>query len=624
MKRREFIMKIMPAGMQSVRETTALLALVAVLTACARSTEPVMGQDFVTPTVDYVEALDVYSAPHKDSFLNQLAMNYRSYAIYNARTSGYPDIGELFANKAVAAFSGEVPFPESLDNWPVENEQEAFDLNNSYNELIEYLKSDVAQAVPDLAAELQAKFDCWLSASASGQFETAEQCRVRFLKALDVLKNCAKITIVNGETVISEKSTCFTKTKSATDSSVGEMEVQSVMETSQGSAPAERNISVETAQTYYPDTYSMNSVRTSSRPREGVIVVNNVNVPQHLINPEPVRPLVFNQNIFGGDKTVNKSATDNSVTDSNNTLNAADNSVRDSNNSLSVQGCQHDDLECQQQQQVQDSDSGVMAPSFMISVMEKDMPPVECPVCAQTPDCPECEKCQECQKCQECKGCPEPEKCPDCVLVAPDLECPVCQEVVVEEIPMLGEELVSRAEFIDMMMAMRAELQAINARLDKLQAAAGEKTMIKVQQIPLEPTQHIMEEVFEVRFDFNKATIKPEYQELIKKLATATQENKNIKVSVVGHTDTAGTSNYNYALGGRRAEAVQKMLVKYGIPASQIVAVSAGEEGLAVPTPDNTPNAENRRVRVVKEIHYTEEPKPVPMEIQVEEYSIEQ
>ena len=37
-----------------------------------------------TPTVDYIETLDVYSAPHKDSFLNQLAMNYRSYAIYNA------------------------------------------------------------------------------------------------------------------------------------------------------------------------------------------------------------------------------------------------------------------------------------------------------------------------------------------------------------------------------------------------------------------------------------------------------------------------------------------------------------------------------------------------------------
>lgn len=507
---------------QKKLRSVALVSLVSVLAACARSNEPVMVQDFSTPTVDYIESLDVYSAPHKDSFLNQLAMNYRSYAIYNARTSGYPDIGELFANKAVAAFSGEVPFPESPENWIVDDEQMVFNLNSAYNELVEYLNADALQSSPDLMAELQAKFDCWLSASASGQIETANQCQDRFAKALDVLKNCGSTTtVVNGEVV--EEKTCFAKVHDT------KQEPQQV------------------AQTYYPDTYSMNSVRSSSRPREGVIVVNNVNVPQHLINPEPVRPLVFNQNIFGGDKTVTKSATDNSVSDS--------------NNSLSVQTCPNGAADCPVQPVTE-------APSFMISVAEKDAP-------------------------------------------------------VQEEIPMLGEELVSRAEFIDMMMAMRAELQAINDRLDKLQAVAGEKTMIKVQQIPLEPTQHIMEEVFEVRFDFNKATIKPEYQELIKKLATATQENKNIKVSVVGHTDTAGSSNYNYALGGRRAEAVQKMLIKYGIPASQIVAVSAGEEDLAVPTPDNTPNAANRRVRVVKEIHYTEEPKPVPMAIEVEEYSVE-
>ena len=102
----------------------------------------------------------------------------------------------------------------------------------------------------------------------------------------------------------------------------------------------------------------------------------------------------------------------------------------------------------------------------------------------------------------------------------------------------------------------------------------------------------------------------------------ATQNNKNIKVSVVGHTDTIGSSDYNYALGGRRADAVQKMLIKYGIPASQIVAVSAGEEGLAVQTPDGVANAANRRVRVVKEVHYKEPAKPSP--IVVEEYSVEE
>ena len=86
-----------------------VMTSVVALAACAGSTS----DDIViesTPTVDYIKSLDVYSAPHKDSFLNQLAMNYRSYAIYNADTSGYFDVGEYFAQKAVAAFSGETPF----------------------------------------------------------------------------------------------------------------------------------------------------------------------------------------------------------------------------------------------------------------------------------------------------------------------------------------------------------------------------------------------------------------------------------------------------------------------------------------------------------------------------------
>ena len=511
-----------------------VLAGVVAIGACARSGGDVMEYTGVgaTPTVDYVEALDVYSAPHQDSFLNQLAMNYRSYAIYNARTSGYGDMGELFANKAVAAFSGEVPFPESLENWPVENEQESFELYTAYNDLMEQLKNDASYTNPELAAEAQAKFDCWLSAAASGQVATANQCRDRFNKTLVALRDCKGGKIVN-------KSTARVVEQETVVATNGETVVETTTQ--------------RTAGTYYPETRGMNAMRGAGAAREGVIVVNNVNVPEHLINPVPVQPMVFNQNIYGGDKTISKSANDNSVRNSGNRLMAVDCPAGDmecqSQSHNHEHTCAHGDVEC------------LNAPSVAVVVNEK-------------------------------------------------------------EPPMIGDELVSREEFINMMMAMRAELAAINARLDQIQAAQGEKTMIKVQQIPLEPTQHVMEEVFEIRFDFNKATIKPEYQELIKQLVDATQENKNIKVSVVGHTDTAGTSNYNYALGGRRAEAVQKMLIKYGIPASQIVAVSAGEEDLAVPTPDNTPNAANRRVRVVKEIHYTEEPKPVPMEFAVEEYSV--
>jgi len=444
-----------------------------------------------TPTVDYVEGLDVYSAPHKDSFLNQLAMNYRSYAIYNAHSSGRPDVGELFANKAVSAFAGEVPFPETLDNWPVTDDATAYELNTAYNEMIEQLQNDAAQTHPELAAELQAKYDCWISAESSGQGGTARECRLRFRKALGALRECKTARVMSAKPV----------TETTTDSAITTV------------------TAVSAAPTYYPETAALNAMRAANRSRDGVIIVNNVNIPEHLIRTEPVQPMVFNQSIYGGDKTIN------------------------ANNGNTVCPC-----------------AG--------QVQTGEMPVADC-------------------------GC--------------------AAEDDVEEIRIVTDNLVSRREFIDMMMAMRAELAAINARLDKLQAGApkvqdyDETTIIKVQQIPVEPKQHIMEEVFEIRFDFNKAIIKPEYEDIIRKLVGVTQANKNVRISVVGHTDTAGSKNYNYALGGRRADAVQKMLIDYGIPSSQIVAVSAGEEDLKVPTPDGTPNAENRRVRVVKEVSYTED-----------------
>ena len=428
--------------------------------------------EYEMPAVEYVEGLNVNAAPHKDSFLNQLAMNYRSYAIYNARTSNYPDIAELFANKAIGAFSGETPFPESLDNWRIEDDSERFEIYTGYNNLINELNSDAAQMQPQLAAEAQAKFDCWISAAASGQNATAKECRARFLATLQAIKDCTEGKVVTPTYVRSENLT--------------------------PKAEEEK---------YYPETRRLNAMSGTSRSREGVVIVNNVNIPGNLVQPVPVSvnlptaaqqpAMVFNQNIYGGDE--NSTAGDDVV------------------NATGADG-----------------------------------------------------------------------------------------------------DYVSRDEFVDMMLAMRKELAAINARLDGI-GNGSDKTVIKVQQIPLEPKQHVMEEIFEVHFDFDKSKIKPEYEDLIRKLAATTQANKNVKVSVVGHTDTAGSSSYNYALGGRRAEAVQKMLIEYGIPASQIIAVSAGEEDLKVKTPDNTPNAENRRVRVVKEVHYTEPAKPAP--IVVEEYS---
>ena len=473
----------------------------AVLVGCADDRYERNGFDaYSTPTVDYVEFVDVKDSDKMDSFLNHLAVNYRSYAVYNARTSGYPEIGELFAQKAVTAFSGETPYPESLDNWEINNDSQRFEIYTAYNDLMNELKNDAASNQPELAAEAQAKFDCWLSAAASGQMATAEECRARFSKALRTLRECDNGKVVEPTHVKSENV-----------------------------APQKQ----KPVDVYYPETRRLSSMAESARARDGIIIVNNVNVPSPAIQPMPVpqQPMVINQNLYGTSE---------------------------------------ENTDC--------GDDGT-----------------ECPV----------------------------KDCPCAALVSEDATGATDCSCNNNDIPKLSDEYVSRDEFINMMMAMRAELMEINKRLDAMNvgqpAQQNDKTIIKVQQIPLEPQQRIMEEIFEIHFDFDKAMIKPEYDDIIKKLAATTQANKNVKVSVVGHTDTAGSSSYNYALGGRRAEAVQKMLIDYGIPSAQIVAVSAGEEDLKVKTPNNTPNAENRRVRVVKETQYTEPVKPAP--IVVEEYS---
>lgn len=638
----------------SVHVISRVLALTAVVavTACASSTvDQTSSGAPATPTVDYVERLDVYSAPHRDSFLNQLAMNYRSYAIYNARTSGFPDIGELFAQKAVNAFSGEVPFPESLSNWEIADEQTAYELTMAYNDMIDLLKNDASQTNPELAAELQAKYDCWLSATASGQNKTARECKSRFEKTLTALRDCRGGRIVNSNGTQSMVSTqrmmsvgnggaVYASSVNGVpvvaggavsmNSPAGAVAVRS------GTGPVvTRNAS---GTSYYPETNKMAAMRGANRTREGVIIVNNVNVPENLINPEPVQPMVFNQNIYGGDKTLTDNSNSNnssSVADSGNTAVRSDcpcakqkavpvaedyyanampcgAQVVDGTQTGQVYPCQgNTNVAPQNQQMYPEQNLMNYAPQ------NQQMYPLQysAPVLTQIQMQPEQQQ-QVPQKVIQENYQPVSVTVnnPTPVPLAQQEPCPCADEE--EEINIIAEGFVSRKEFIDMMMAMRAELAAINERLDKLAAkkpekvrmreAAEETTIIKVQQIPLEPTQHVMEEVLEIRFDFDKATIKPEYDDVIKKLVGATQANKNIKVSVVGHTDTSGSKSYNYALGGRRAEAVQKMLIGYGIPSSQIVAVSAGEEDLKVQTGDGVPNAENRRVRIVKEETYTE------------------
>ena len=69
-------------------------------------------------------------------------------------------------------------------------------------------------------------------------------------------------------------------------------------------------------------------------------------------------------------------------------------------------------------------------------------------------------------------------------------------------------------------------------------------------------------------------------------------------VTVVGHTDTSGSSAYNVGLSNRRASVVRDALVSRGMAAGAITSSGVGETDLAKPTRDGVREPLNRRTAV--------------------------
>jgi peptidoglycan-associated lipoprotein len=101
-----------------------------------------------------------------------------------------------------------------------------------------------------------------------------------------------------------------------------------------------------------------------------------------------------------------------------------------------------------------------------------------------------------------------------------------------------------------------------------------------------------------VYFDFDSYVVKDDYRPVIEANAKALTTNRKMKMAVEGHTDDRGSSEYNLALGQRRAEAVVKSLTLLGADQTQLEAVSFGEERPAVQGENEEAWAKNRRAEL--------------------------
>lgn len=101
-----------------------------------------------------------------------------------------------------------------------------------------------------------------------------------------------------------------------------------------------------------------------------------------------------------------------------------------------------------------------------------------------------------------------------------------------------------------------------------------------------------------VYFDFDSYVLKPEFTPLVTAHAKYLENNKQRKVIIQGNTDEVGGSEYNLALGQKRAETVRKTLAILGVPNSQMEAISFGKEKPKALGSDAASAAQNRRADI--------------------------
>jgi len=81
-----------------------------------------------------------------------------------------------------------------------------------------------------------------------------------------------------------------------------------------------------------------------------------------------------------------------------------------------------------------------------------------------------------------------------------------------------------------------------------------------------EPKEKVIILAFEdVHFDFDKSTLRPEAQTLLKRNIQLLKDNPKAKIRIAGYTSASGTHAYNQKLSERRAKAVREYLINEGV-----------------------------------------------------------
>ncbi len=116
---------------------------------------------------------------------------------------------------------------------------------------------------------------------------------------------------------------------------------------------------------------------------------------------------------------------------------------------------------------------------------------------------------------------------------------------------------------------------------------------------PYKDPSNILYKERSVYFDFNQYVVKPEFGTALSAHGKYLSTVPSLNVRIEGNSDERGGSEYNLALGQKRAEAVKKFLMVQGAKEAQLEAISYGKEKPKATGHDEAAWAQNRRADIV-------------------------
>ena len=147
----------------------------------------------------------------------------------------------------------------------------------------------------------------------------------------------------------------------------------------------------------------------------------------------------------------------------------------------------------------------------------------------------------------------------------------------------------------------------------KKEAAPVEEDITPAEEVPPPPPPPVEEETPEVVeeedleplvlgdifFDFDKYSIKGEFKTVLEGNADLLMLREDAVLVIEGHCDERGTSEYNLALGEKRAKAVMDFYLAFGVGTDRLSIISYGEERPFEYGHDEDAWAQNRRAHML-------------------------